>query len=177
MSSSLSYEESKVDSEHLQLSDNDIFIDGNPQEMKQQYSSNYNKINDNNYTSVNDVLPNNTSLNYVLPNNTSINDVLPNNTSINDVLPNNTSLNDVLPNNNDSNNNNGNRESFVRPLNTEWITQRKKRGNRNVNVNGNDDDWNVESVNIYNSLHVEDTNEAISDDDNDPQAIPKLCNR
>ena len=87
-----------------------------------------------------------------LPNNTSLNDVLPNNTSLNDVLPNNISIN-VLTNNNDSNNNNGNRESFVRPLNTEWIT-RKKRGNRNINVNGNDDDWNVESVNIYNSLHV-----------------------
>ena len=65
--------------------------------MKQQSSSNYNKINDNNCTSVND----------------------------------------VLPNNNDSNNN-ANQESFVRPLNTEWITQHKKRGNRNVN--GNDDD-------------------------------------
>ena len=36
-------------------------------------------------------------------------------------------------------------ESFVRPLDG-LATQRKKRGNRNVNVNGNDEDWNVESV-------------------------------
>ena len=47
---------SKVESE---LSDNDIFIDGNQQELKYQSSSNYNIIYDNNYTSVNDVLPNN----------------------------------------------------------------------------------------------------------------------